>query len=262
MRRFHRLLHWFQLLRQKLSLLRLVTEWCCWGLGCRRLWTFARWLPAVSLVAFSLVFPIAPTTTVDQYQIYTIINEELSRLSQRIRRMPQRKKPLVTELIYSPHKSLRILVPWIKPRVVLFHHTGSANMDGTIHWFLNRKSKVSSDFVIGKDGRIVRMVPKGWCGWHAGECTFDNKPTRFYNFLSYGVELVNRGDGIDPYPERQLEAAAYVVALIQKEALTVTLLRRHGDVAVPKGRKSDPLGLSLERIYDAVRKYQPQVSLE
>jgi N-acetyl-anhydromuramyl-L-alanine amidase AmpD len=145
---------------------------------------------------------------------------------------------------------------------VLFHHTGSANINGTISWFLNRQSKVSSDFVIGKDGRIVRMVPKGWFGWHAGICTFQNKPTKLYNPLSYGIELVNRGDGIDPYPEVQLEAAAYVVDLIQKEAPSVTLLRRHGDVAWPPGRKVDPRGLSVETIYAAVKKYQPEVVLE
>jgi len=175
--------------------------------------------------------------------------------------MPSGKRPFVVELLYSPNRSHRLLMPHIKPRVALMHHTGSANIGGTISWFLNRQSKVSSDFVIGKDGRIVRMVPKGWCAWHAGKCTFENKTTGLYNYLSVGFELVNRGDGIDPYPEIQLEALAYAVAVTQQDYPTVTLIRRHGDVAVPKGRKNDPLGLSLERIYEAVRTYQPHVIL-
>ena len=175
--------------------------------------------------------------------------------------MPPKQKPFVVELLYSPHRSRRVLRSWIKPRVVLFHHTGSASIAGTVSWFLNLKSKVSSDFVVGKDGRIIRMVPKGWCGWHAGECTFNNKRRKDYNFLSYGIELVNRGDGIDPYPDVQLEAAAYCVRVIQQEAPTVTLLRRHEDAAWPPGRKNDPRGLSIEEIYAAIRKYQPDVQL-
>jgi N-acetyl-anhydromuramyl-L-alanine amidase AmpD len=160
----------------------------------------------------------------------------------------------------TKHKSRRLFI-W-KPRVVLVHATVSSGVRGTLHWFLNPKSKVSSDFVIDKNGEIYRPVPRGFYSWHAGTCTYENKERRDYNRISYGVELVNLNDGEDPYPPSQLRALAFVVATIQAEAPTVTRIRRHADVAVPKGRKSDPRGLELGEIYAAVKRWQPQVALE
>lgn len=161
----------------------------------------------------------------------------------------------------TPNKTHRFVQPLIKPEVALIHHTGDDHISGTLDWFANRKSRVSADFVIGRDGRIVRVVPKGYIAWHAGKCSFHGKVVGDYNYRAYGIELVNKGDGVQPYPEEQIEAMAFVIAHIQAESPTVRLLRRHADVAYPLGRKTDPAGLSIGRIYDAVRHYQPHVEL-
>lgn len=164
------------------------------------------------------------------------------------------------EYIPSPNKTHRLFTT-VKPEVILVHATVSKNISGTISWFQNPDSEVSSDFVIGKDGRIVRMVPKTHYAWHAGVCTWHNQPFRNYNALSYGIELVNLNDGLDPYPGIQLEALAYVCAVIQTERPLVRYLRRHAGVAIPVGRKSDPAGLSSSQIYSNVRTFQPDVIL-
>lgn len=159
---------------------------------------------------------------------------------------------------FTPNKSLRLLRPFLRREVVLVHATASGPaMSGTINWFQNPHSKVSADFVIGKEGDIARMVPPAYCAWHAGICSFKGQTRHDYNYLSYGIELVNRNDGQDPYPDLQLSALAYGLALIQKECPTVRYIRRHCDVAVPSGRKSDPNGLSLEHIYRVVGDEQP-----
>ena len=162
------------------------------------------------------------------------------------------------QLASTPNKSRRWLT---KPRVVLVHATAGATAEGALEWFAQKQSQVSADFVIDKTGSIWRVVPRGWYAWHAGVCSFEGQERRDYNRISYGIELINRNDGIDPYSQIQVEVLAFVVATIQTEAPTVTLLRRHADVAVPAGRKTDPAGLSIEAIYGAVRRFQPEVKL-
>ena len=166
------------------------------------------------------------------------------------------------EEIWSPNSSSRQLYPWIQPQVCLIHHTGDSHIEGTISWFKNPQSAVSADFVIGKDGYIARMVKKGRFAWHAGKCVWKGKVTGLYNVMSYGIELVNKGDGADPYPDSQLKAMAYVVSLIQKECPTVKYIRRHEDAAYPPGRKTDPKGLSISKIYWVIRNCQPEVVLK
>lgn len=160
----------------------------------------------------------------------------------------------------TPHKTPRWRTT-IKPEVVLVHATVSGGIEGTIAWFQNPKSKVSSDFVIGKDGEIVRMVPATHYSWHSGVCLWQGKPFRNYNAKAYGIELVNWNDGKDPYPAAQLEALAYVVHLIQTERPAVKYVRRHADVGFPVGRKSDPSGLSISQIYLSLKHHQPHLDL-
>lgn len=164
--------------------------------------------------------------------------------------------------VSTPNKSRRLPLIHPKPQVALIHHTASNILSGTISHFQNRTSKVSADFTIGKNGEIVRMIPKGWMAWHAGQGTFAGKVLKNYNAISYGIELVNLGNYVDPYSEIQLEAMAYVIAVIQEECPTVQLIRRHQDIAYPPGRKIDPAGLTISQIYSAVWKHQPQVILK
>lgn len=169
----------------------------------------------------------------------------------------------VIQTLWSPNRSRQI--PWIKKKVFLAHHTGNgvtlASLGSVINWFMSTNSGVSADFVVDRNGTIVRMVPRGWIGWHAGICTWRGAPYRLYNHLSVGVELVNDGSGHDPYPQIQLEAMAYVYAVCQAESPTLRYPRRHGDVAIPLGRKVDPAGLGIEEIYTAIHNHQPEVLL-
>lgn len=154
----------------------------------------------------------------------------------------------------TPHKSRR----WFwRPQVVLIHATVSRTAKSALNWFENPESGVSADFVIDKDGTVYRPVPKGWYSWHAGACLFRGKLRRDYNRISYGVELVNLNDGVDPYPEAQLEAMAHVIRLCKDESPSVLYVRRHADVGFPRGRKSDPAGLSISDIYTAIQTYEP-----
>jgi N-acetylmuramoyl-L-alanine amidase/AmpD protein len=67
------------------------------------------------------------------------------------------------------------------------------------------------------------------------------------NDFSIGVELVNRNDGKDPYPEKQLEVLCELLEGILSRH-PVRFLVGHYEIAVPYGRKTDPVGLSIEEI--------------
>lgn len=74
-------------------------------------------------------------------------------------------------------------------------------------WFLDQGGK-SIHYVIGRDGDIAQQRPELRT---AGHVSFGGIMTEV-NRRSIGIELVNRGDGIEPFPEAQLEAARALVA--------------------------------------------------
>jgi len=93
--------------------------------------------------------------------------------------------------------------------------------------------KVSSHFLIRRDGALVQFVPCGKRAWHAGDSSWRGRER--CNDFSIGVEL----EGTD---DSSYEAAQYATL----SALTRALARRyaimeaagHSDIA--PGRKTDP----------------------
>lgn len=85
-----------------------------------------------------------------------------------------------------------------KLRFLVMHYTAGTSIDGTIRHFKNPASQVSAHLVIGRDGRIVQLVPFDTVAWHAGRDS-EWKPSaggllvKRLNFFSIGIELVNAG---------------------------------------------------------------------
>jgi N-acetylmuramoyl-L-alanine amidase len=74
-------------------------------------------------------------------------------------------------------------------------------------WFLGEGGK-SIHYVIGRDGDIAQQRPELRT---AGHVSFGGIMTQV-NRRSIGIELVNRGDGIEPFPEAQITALSALVA--------------------------------------------------
>jgi AmpD protein len=96
--------------------------------------------------------------------------------------------------------------------------------------------RVSSHFLIRRDGELVQYVPVDQRAWHAGESRFAGRER--CNDFSVGIEL----EGLDeaPYSEAQYRQLATLIATLRA---TVASLRRapvvgHSDIA--PGRKTDP----------------------
>lgn len=128
---------------------------------------------------------------------------------------------------------------------IVLHHTASPNLGGTVKWFTMPESKVSAHFTVGKDGSIVQMVSCFKRAWHAGK-SIDYKGRDNVNNFSIGIEIVNVGDGKDPYPEDQV----YAVELLCRTLVDFYPIRQitsHEFIAELEGRKNDPINFPWER---------------
>lgn len=76
-------------------------------------------------------------------------------------------------------------------RQIVIHHTASNGDAWAVQRYWNQNpNRVATDFIIGSDGKILRVIPKGYWAWHLGVPT----PNRILlNGQSIGIELANYG---------------------------------------------------------------------
>jgi AmpD protein len=95
--------------------------------------------------------------------------------------------------------------------------------------------RVSSHFLIRRDGELIQFVPCTKRAWHAGQSEWRGRGR--CNDFSIGVEL----EGTD---ERPFEDSQYIVLADLTRALERAHPIRdrvgHADIASPPGRKTDP----------------------
>jgi len=76
----------------------------------------------------------------------------------------QQVKPAIKSFIESPNSSSR---NGVEIDMIVLHCSTAATVEGTIHWFLNRNSRVSAHYVVDKNGDIYQMVREDLSAWHA-----------------------------------------------------------------------------------------------
>lgn len=136
------------------------------------------------------------------------------------------------EFIASPNWSGR---KRSKIEVIVIHYTASMNIDGTVEWFLNPASDVSSHYIIGRDGVLIQMVLDQEKAWHAGKSSWLGK--KDVNRFSIGIELV--GTRTSGFTSEQYKILNELVTfLCQKYSISASNVVGHQDVS--PGRKIDP----------------------
>jgi N-acetylmuramoyl-L-alanine amidase/AmpD protein len=139
--------------------------------------------------------------------------------------------------IFSPNYDDRSYFATID--TIVLHSTVEPTTLGTVQIFLNPTSGVSAHFVVGKDGQVIQMVPVEKRAWHAGASELEGRTS--VNDFSIGIEMVNRNDGLDPYPEAQIQAVAGIIRFVRSRyPIPDSRIVSHEKVARPIGRKSDP----------------------
>lgn len=157
----------------------------------------------------------------------------------------------------------------VEPRFLIIHYTAGASLQSSVNWLKSPAARASAHVVVGRDGRIVQMVPFNRVAWHAGRSSWAGLDG--LNQYSLGIELDNWGPltergpgewfswmgtripadeavmarhrhggperGWHTFPPVQIEAAIRVgVALREKYGFEDVL--GHEDIS--PGRKTDP----------------------
>jgi N-acetyl-anhydromuramoyl-L-alanine amidase len=93
--------------------------------------------------------------------------------------------------------------------------------------------KVSSHFLIRRDGSVLQFVPCGLRAWHAGVSQWQGRER--CNDFSVGIEL--EGCDTDTFTEAQYTQLQQLIAALKKR-YPIAGIAGHSDIA--PGRKTDP----------------------
>ena len=95
--------------------------------------------------------------------------------------------------------------------------------------------KVSSHFLIRRDGELIQFVPCARRAWHAGQSEWRGRSR--CNDFSVGVELEGADD--QPFADTQYAVLADLTRAL-KRAYPIQDCVGHSDIATPPGRRTDP----------------------
>lgn len=132
---------------------------------------------------------------------------------------------------------------------VVLHATATSKLASPLEWLTSPLSRVSSHYLIDKDGTIYQLVLERNIAFHAGESFWQGKA--HVNNFSVGIELVNPNDGSE-YPQEQVQACLDLcIDICTRYRIPSADVVGHLDVAL--GRKSDPAGFDFEDFRNRLR---------
>ena len=139
---------------------------------------------------------------------------------------------------YSPNFNLPKRV---KNRIkfIIIHYTGMKKESAAIKRLQDPKSKVSSHYLIKKNGEITNLVPDLYEAWHAGVSSW--KHFKSLNKNSIGIELTNPGHQHDykKFSKKQIFSLQKLLnVLLKKYKIKKNYVLGHSDIA--PDRKKDP----------------------
>jgi hypothetical protein len=143
----------------------------------------------------------------------------------------------------SDHASHRQGAPLL---AIVLHHTAGTD---SLSYLTHNDAGVSTHVLIPKDGTLIRMVPDALAAHTVGFSTLGlylagtaHNP----NLCTLNIEIENRGDGVDPYPEVQVAA---VVFQVHTWWATYGFLPVIGHALIDTQGKTDPRGWDWPRFW-------------
>lgn len=134
-------------------------------------------------------------------------------------------------------------------RAIVLHHTAGTN---SLSWLLGNANGTSIHYLVRKDGLCYHMVPDEYAAHHVGfsrmtrnGVVYSRKGPYTCNDITLGIEIENRGDGKDPYPEAQLKSVAYLIDMWRTKYGDLEILC-HRDIDTQG--KTDPRGLTAAQV--------------
>jgi AmpD protein len=126
--------------------------------------------------------------------------------------------------------------------IVLHATDDQGNEAGTLEEVTSPKTQKSYHAIVQRSGLLVLLVMPDRRAWHAGVSILEGVAN--VNDYSLGLAFANRNDGREAYTPAQLETAARLVRtwLDSFPAIAPARIVSHASVALPPGRRVDPLG--------------------
>ena len=124
-------------------------------------------------------------------------------------------------------------------KFLIFHYTGMKKEKDSINRLTSIKSKVSSHYLIKRNGDIIIIVPDLFIAWHAGQSNW--KSLKNLNKNSIGIEISNPGHQYNykKFSQKQIKSLLYLSKyLIRKYKISSNNILGHSDIAPT--RKKDP----------------------
>lgn len=120
--------------------------------------------------------------------------------------------------------------------------------------FLKRARNAEAHYVIGRNGTVAPVMPPTEIAYH----------TVGINDISIGIELVHRGDGIEPFEEAQIRKLIELIKEIRQQFPKISLsnIVSHSDIdqrtcvcgGKPYHRRQDPgANFPMQHVIEAVR---------
>lgn len=128
---------------------------------------------------------------------------------------------------------------FVVPDMVIIHYTGMETTESALERLCSAHSKVSSHYLINRNGKIWQLVEEDMASWHAGESSWLNKTN--LNQSSIGIELCNPGHDFEykKFTEKQMFSLEWLLRTIKnKYSIRIESILGHSDVAPL--RKKDP----------------------
>ena len=139
---------------------------------------------------------------------------------------------------YSPNFSLPKR-PKKRIKFLIIHYTGMKKEIDAIRRLQDPNFKVSSHYLVKRDGEILNLVPDQYEAWHAGISSW--KYFKLLNKNSIGIEITNPGHqyGYRNFSSKQIFSIKKLLNfLIKKYGIKKDCILGHSDIS--PGRKKDP----------------------
>ena len=143
-----------------------------------------------------------------------------------------------TTLNYSPNFDIKKRKK-NQIRFIVFHYTGMKKETDAIKKLTSHGTKVSSHYLIKKNGEVLTLVPDLYISWHAGVSFWKN--FKSLNMHSIGIEISNPGHEFkyNKFTHKQINSILKLSKfLIKKYKIKSKCILGHSDIS--PDRKKDP----------------------
>lgn len=119
---------------------------------------------------------------------------------------------------------------------IVLHYDASMDFKTTFRWLKRKKN--SYHYFIRRDGTIHKLIDPAYQANHAGLSFWDNN----LRMNKYSIGICLQNDGKIAYTDQQYASLLWLINIQKKRFHDITEERiiGHSDIAIPRGRKSDP----------------------